>query len=262
MKSELFASAFFSLRNLGILLIALGIGYVFGSSFVPNPGVTVPAAAVAVYLLSVIQSLTSSRFHEKFNSRQKLKQIQNLNYTCLKLANDVKRHANTTYYQKLRKVIDDKNDIVGSFFRGEKSYLKEKIVEQTLNLVISYEKLLINFCIRSRELGEIDTGELTNRINVNLRKLNFTKDQAMLEELKNLIEMDEKIVNRLKEERQELERIAARLDYMESTVNMFKHQIISSIESEEMLETLEKAVNEASALDNVLEDRRKTRMRM
>jgi DNA-binding XRE family transcriptional regulator len=48
---------------------------------------------------------------------------------------------------------------------------------------------------------------------------------------------------------------------MESTVNMFKHQIMSSIENENMLEELETAVNEAEALDTVLEDRRKSRIR-
>jgi prefoldin subunit 5 len=65
----------------------------------------------------------------------------------------------------------------------------------------------------------------------------------------------------MKDEKKELERIGAKLDYMESTVNMFKHQIMSSIENENMLEELETAVNEAEALDTVLEDRRKSRIR-
>ena len=60
----------------------------------------------------------------------------------------------------------------------------------------------------------------------------------------------------------DLERISARLDYMESTVNMFKHQIMSSIESEDMLEQLETAVNEAEALDAVLDERRRSRLRL
>jgi hypothetical protein len=47
---------------------------------------------------------------------------------------------------------------------------------------------------------------------------------------------------------------------MESTVNMFKHQIIASVESEEMLDKLETAINEAAALDNVLEERRRSKV--
>jgi mannitol/fructose-specific phosphotransferase system IIA component (Ntr-type) len=49
---------------------------------------------------------------------------------------------------------------------------------------------------------------------------------------------------------------------MESTVNMFKHQIMSSLENEEMLEQLETAVNEAEALDAVLDERRRNRLRI
>lgn len=262
MKFKLLLSALFSIRNLGILLVSLGLSMGLLQPYLPYPGLTGPLAAILVYLVFVVQSLGSKEFHEKFNHKQKIRKIQDLNYTILKLANEAKKTANTTYYQKLKRVMDDKNDIIDSFFRGEKSYLKEKIVEQTLNLVISYIKLYTNFCIRSRELSEIDVREVTERINVNLRKLNFIKDPETLDQMKRLIEMDEKIIARLKDEKQELERIMAKLDYMESTVSMFKHRIISSIESEEMLETLETAVNEAAALDSVLEDRRKQKARL
>jgi len=260
MKSRLFFSAVFRLRNMGILLVALGIAAVLVNN-IHAASVFAYPAAIAVYIISIFQSLASKKFHEKFNHRQKIRNIQNLNYTCLKLSYEAKKHTNPRYAQKLRKVMEDKDDIVNSFFRGEHSYLKEKIVEQTLNLVVSYIKLLTNFCIRNRELSEIDVSDITNRINQNLRKLSFIKDPIAADDLKKVIEMDEKIINRLRDEKQELERIGAKLDYMESTVNMFKHQIISSIETEEMLETLETAVNEASALDTVLEERRKSRVR-
>lgn len=261
MKSRLFLSAAFRLRNIAILLAALCIAAILADN-IPAADVFAYPAAVGVYIISVFQSLASRKFHEKFNQRQKIRNIQNLNYTCLRLSYEAKRHTNPRYAQKLRKVLEDKDDIVNSFFRGERSFLKEKIVEQTLNLVVSYIKLLTNFCIRNRELSEIDIGEITNRINQNLRKLNFVNDPIAAEDLKKVIEMDEKLVKRLKEEKQELERIGTKLDYMESTVNMFKHQIISSIESEEMLKTLETVVNEASALDSVLEERRKSRIRI
>ena len=73
--------------------------------------------------------------------------------------------------------------------------------------------------------------------------------------------MDERLITRLKDEKKELERIGVKLDYMESTVNVFKHQILSSVENEEMLEQLETVVNEAEALDTVLEERRKSKLR-
>jgi len=267
MKYKLFLSSLFSLRNIGVLLLTLGLlgfersGILF-SPFLPYPEIMVPVLSFGVYMAFVVQSVTSKEFHEKYNRKQKIRRIQDLNYMCLKLYAEAKKHTNTTYMQKLKKVMDDKNHIVNSFFRGEKSYLKERIVEQTLNLVVSYIRLLTNFCIRSRELSEVDMGEITNRINTNLRKINFINDPNILDDLKKVIEMDEKLIKRLKEEKKELERISAKLDYMESTVHMFKHQTISSLESEEMLEKLETAVNEAAALDSVLEERRRNKLRL
>lgn len=274
MKLRVFLSALFRFRNISALLLSIGAVYLFDpvidSMLAGQLGGTgaeavsiMEAGTVAVlYLSFVVQSLMSKQFHEDFNKREKIRSIQDLNFACRRLANDAKKHVNSVYLQKLRKVMEDKNEIVNSFFRGEHSYIKERIVEQTLNLVVAYSKLLLNFCIRSRELSGMDVGEIANRINTNTRKLNFTKDPHMAEDIRSLISMDEKIISRLKEEKRELERISAKLDYMESTVGMFKHQILSSIESEEMIEQLETAVNEATALDNVLQERRKNRMSM
>jgi ArsR family metal-binding transcriptional regulator len=47
---------------------------------------------------------------------------------------------------------------------------------------------------------------------------------------------------------------------MESTIEMFKHQIISSENADEVLADIENAVNEATALDNVLSSDRKDRL--
>jgi hypothetical protein len=271
MKSRLFTSALFNPRNIAALLLAVGtavlVSYPTAFSkmfqFVPIDGaalISIPAS-IAVYLAFVLQSFFSKDFQDGFLRRDKIKQIKELNRMCFYLANEAKRYTNSTYSQKLRKIVSDREDIVESFFRGEHSYLKERIVEQSLTLVVAYLKLLINFCIRSRELSEMSLGNITERINVNLRKLNFTKDSHAAEDIRNVINMDEKIIERMKDEKKELERISAKLDFMESTVNMFKHQTISSIESEDLLEKLGTAVNEAIALDNVLDERRKGRMK-
>jgi phage host-nuclease inhibitor protein Gam len=218
--------------------------------------------ALIVYFGFVIQTLNSEKFHEEFNHKQKIRKIQDLNFECRRLGKEAKSQANAVYAEKLKRVIQDKDEIVDSFFRGERSYLRERIVEQTLTLVVSYIKLLTNYCIRNRGIAKVNVGDITGRINMNTRKMGFAKDIRTLDELQRVIDMDTKIIERLKEEQRELERINAKLDYMQSTVNMFKHQIISSIESEEMLEQLDTAVNEASALDSVLNERKKNRMRI
>lgn len=268
MKSRMFLSSFFKLSNLGILLLFSSAAYLLGLGL-PELGISMPVntmllfvPVLIVYLAAVGQTLFSKKFHEQFNHKEKIRNIQNLNYSCVRLANEAKKNVNSTYLQKLRKVMEDRTEIVNSFFRGEHSFVKEKIVEQTLNLVVVYIKLLTNFCIRSRELGEVNLSQVSERINSNTRRLNFMKDVHIAEDVRNLISMDEKIINRVKEEKKELERINAKLEYIESTVNMFKHQILTSIESGEMLEKLQTAVNEAKALDNVLEDRQRNKLKM
>jgi hypothetical protein len=270
MKSRLVLSAIFKFRNIGILLLLLAASLLLtDSSSLAAIGSPMPAladsvafpASLGVYVVLVMQTLLSKQFHEDFNRKEKTRHIQDLNYQCLKLSNEARRYTNSTYLQKLKKVMEDKNDIVNSYLRGERSYLKEKIAEQTLNLVVSYLKLLNNFCIRSRELSNVDVSTVAGRINANNRKLSFAKDARMADDIRRIIEMDEKLINRLKDEKKDLERISAKLDYMESTVNMFKHQVMSSVESEDMLEKLETAVNEAEALDNVLEDRRRHKVK-
>lgn len=270
MRARLVLSALFKFRNIGILAAALilaallsdpaalpamlGYGYAL-------PDALAVSGSLAIYIVFVLQTLSSKQFHEEFNHKEKLRNIRDLNRQSNRLSGEARRNTNSTYTQKLKKVMEDKNDIFTSYASGEHSYLKEKIVEQTLNLVTSYLKLLNNFCIRNRELSGVDVSAVAARINANNRKLSFAKDVRMAEDVRKVVEMDEKLIGRLKDEKKELERISAKLDYMESTVNMFKHQIMSSIENEEMLEQLETAVNEAEALDTVLEDRRKNKLK-
>jgi len=262
--------AFFKLRNIVILIAALilaallsdptGIPNLLGYGYAINDVVAV-SGGLAVYAAAALQTLSSKKYQEEFNRSEKQRNIRELNRTASKLAAEARKNVNNTYMQKLKKVMRDKDDIYASYIKDEYSFLKEKIVEQTLNLVISYLKLLNNFCIRSRELSGVDVSAAASRINENNRRLSFVKDARIAEDIRKVIEMDEKLIDRLKDEKKELERISAKLDYMESTVNMFKHQIMSSIENEDMLEQLETAINEAEALDNVLEDRRRNRLR-
>jgi hypothetical protein len=270
MRGRLVASAFFKLRNLGILATAMVLAALLSDpNALPNmlgygfalPDAVAVSGGLVMYVAFVLQTLSSKQFHEEFNRKEKMRTIRELNRQANRLSSEARRNTNNTYLQKLKKVMEDKNDIFNSYSTGEHSYLKERIVEQTLNLVTAYLKLLNNFCIRSRELNAVDVSSVAARINNNNRKLSFSRDARMTEDVRKIIEMDEKLINRMKDEKKELERISAKLDYMESTVNMFKHQIMSSIENEDMLEQLETAVNEAEALDTVLEDRRKSRIR-
>lgn len=267
MKGKMFVSALLSIKNISMLAVFMLVAVAFNEGFfsqavIPYADTAGYGIAALLYFGLVLQTFTSRKFQNQFLQKMKIKKIHGLNQSCTRQANDSRRNLPQVYLQRLKKVMQDKNDIVDSFLKGERNYLKEKIVEQTLNLVFSYIKLMNNFCIRSKELAGVDVGELSNRLNTNTRKLSFTRDTYTTEDLRKVIEMDEKILERLKDEKKELERISTKLDYMESTVNMFKHQIMSNIETEEMLDKLETAVNEAAALDSVLQERRKNRLNM
>lgn len=274
MSSKLFVNALFRFRNFTTLLFWSAMVYLL--SGVPQIQQGLPqtldytlllsgayGAGVIVYLAMVIQSVLSNDYREEVKRREKKREINELNRQCTKLSYEAKNAANPVQRQKLRKIMQDRNEIFNSLKRGEEySYLKEKIVEQSLKLVISYMRLMANYSIRIKELSEINISDVMNKINANRRKLSFLKDERMLEDIKSIIEMDEQALVRVKEEKNELERIHARLDYIESMLNMFKHQIISSIESEDMVEKLETAVNEATALDSVLQERRRNQIRL
>lgn len=282
MNANLFYSALFRFRNIGTLIFWCAFVFVLSgaaggqnevNALVQAANANVETTAVlaasygtgaALYIALVIQSLFSSSFKDEVLRKEKKREINDLNRQCSKLFSQTKMYTTPIQRQKLKKIMQDKDDIYNSLKRGDAahSYLKEKIVERSLNLVVSYVKLMTNYCIRSKELSEINISELMNKINVNRRKLNFMKDDRTYDDIKSIIEMDEQVIQRVKEEKNELERIHARLDYIESMLSMFKHQIVSSIESEEMVEKLETAVNEATALDNVLQERRRNQIRM
>ena len=73
--------------------------------------------------------------------------------------------------------------------------------------------------------------------------------------------MDERMIDRHKEERRDLERADAMMEYVKSTVGMLRHQINSGLDSEKNLENIENILNEAVAFENVLSERNKRRLR-
>lgn len=263
MRARMVLSALFKLRNIVILAASLILTNMLADNISvlgSISGLMTPISFV-IYIISVIQTLSNKKFQEDFSHQEKLWKIRDLNRQANRLSSEARRNTTSAYGHKLRRMMDDKNEIFKSYSGSEHSYLKERIVERTLNLVIVYIKLLNNYCIRSRELSRVDVSTVASRINDNSRKMNFARDERMTDDLQKVIDMDQKLISRLKDEKKELERISTKLDYMESTVNMFKHQILASVENEEMLEQIDTAVNEAEALENVLEDRKRDKLR-
>ena len=261
MKFKLLISSLTNYRNIGILAVMISLSFYFKAEMGTMDYLAF-LASFAAYAGFSLQSLTSKKFQDNFIRKSKEKHIKQLNEMCTTLADETKKHTNSAYYKKLCSIMEYKSEIMNSYSKDDPNYLKERITEHTLNLVITYIKLLKNFCMRSRELNLTDVSPVMDRIGQNSRRLNFISDQKVYEDLKKTIDMDEKILARLKEEKHDLERMDTKLDYIMSTVSMFKHQIGLSMESEEMLEKIETVVNEAVALENVLDERQKRKSRV
>jgi RimJ/RimL family protein N-acetyltransferase len=133
MKLKYFLSALFRLRNLVILILSLMIAGIIKGVF-PNIGFLAYLISLIAYIVSLVQTLLDTKFHEEFNHKQKIKRIQDLNYSCRRFANEARKHVSSTYNHKLRKVLQDKDDIVNSFFRGERSFLKEKLANEIIGI--------------------------------------------------------------------------------------------------------------------------------
>jgi len=263
--TKVVTGAIFDLRNIGVLTLGIGAVTVADQGilidkFAGMLGATGYIGAVALYVVMVMFTMSNDSFQNKVLAKHKKSQIKELNGKITKLANEYRKRLGNSYVIRLQKVLQDKNDILNTFYKDDSDGLKSNIVEKSLNLVMSYVKLLNNFCIRSRDLDTIDVGKITERINMNTRKASFMRDSSAEEDLKKIIDIDQKLLSELIEERKELERTSTKLEYMESSVGMLKRQLLSNIESNDILSNIEEAVNEAEALDKVLSERRKKRM--
>jgi len=265
--ARVFLEAFFHLRNIGVLILGFGVAALANQGILFENlsgmlGMTGYIGAVALYFILVLVTASNEDFQNKVLLKRKKSQIKELSWRITKLANEYRKKLGNKYAARLQKVLQDKNDILDTYFKDENDALKFNIVEKSLNLVMSYVKLLNNFCIRSRDLEAVDVGKITERVNMNTRKVSFVKDYQAADDLRKIIDIDQSLLDELIEEKKELGRISTKLEYMESAVGMLKRQLLSNIESNDILTNIEEAVNEAEALDKVLTERRKKRLRM
>lgn len=264
--NKVLLEALFYFRNIGVLTLGVGVVTALDQGIIIDRfanmlGATGYIGTVALYIVMVLFTMTNSDFQNSVLLKHKKAQLKELNNKINKVSNEYKKRLGNRYVLRLQKVLQDKNDILVNF-KDENDGLKFNIVEKSLNLVISYANLLNNFCIRSRDLEAVDVGKITERINMNSRKLAFMKDEAASDDLSRIIEIDKNLLNDLIEERKELSRISTKLEYMESSVGMLKRQLLSNIESNDILTNIQDAVNEAEALDRVLTERRNRRMKL
>lgn len=217
---------------------------------------------LAGYIYFVLQTFRSSEFRTECDRTEKLDDIQKLSWECNDLYRQVCRNLDRSVKNKAAGIMKQKSELMEFFSKTCDDPIKQKIIEQALKLVMAYFNLINNYSVRSRELASVGINEIVGRINYNNRKLGSLKSYEAVLDLTKTVEMDEKLLQDLKNEREELEKVNVRLDYIESTIGGFKHRIISTDSSDPESDEIEDVINEAAALDNVLSERSKNRMRL
>ena len=229
-------------------------------SMLTNFSVPFILIGLAGYLYFVIQALGSREFTVDRGQVEKLDEIQKTSLQCNDLYRQVYRTIDRNLRNKVAGINKQKNELMGYFDKNSDDPIKQKIIEQALKLVIAYYNLVYTYSERSRGLTSENLNELTSRINYNNRKLGSLKSYDAVIELTKTVEMDEKLLQDLKQEREDLEKTSVKLDYIESTIGGFKHRIMSTDSSDPEAEEIEDVINEAAALENVLGERSKERL--
>ena len=259
MRFKILMKAAFKTRNFAVLA-AIVIASIFAVSNVWSFLVPFILVGAAGYIYFVMQTLRSGEFKSELAQEEKLDGIQRLSWDCNELYRDVVRKLDRNLRSKAAGILKQKNELMQFFSKYSEDPLKQKIIEQALKLVAAYLNLLYTYSIRSRELSFESVNELVGRINYNNRKLGSLKSYEAVLELTKTVEMDEKLLKNMKEERDELEKTNVKLDYIESTISGFKHRILSPDTMDPAAEEIEDVINEAMALDTVLNERKRMRL--
>lgn len=260
----MYLKAALKFRNL--LFLLAGLVLALGTSSSQGAPEWLPllfaAAGGASYFVAVYRTANSDKFKYELALSDKLEGISRLNWECNDLYRRISRNLGKTLRAKAVGVLKQKEELMHYFDRYSDDPIKQRIIEQALKLVMAYFNLASNYSDRMRELSQQNLNDLTLRINTNNRKLGSLKNYEAVLELTKTVEMDEKLLKNLKEEREELEMVNVRLDQIESTIVGFKHRILSSDLSDPETEEIETVINEATALDNALNEHSRTRQRL
>lgn len=260
----MYRKAAFKLKNIMLLIagwvLAVGTSDIY--SGIPWLSFAFVAIGVTAYVAAVVHTVNSSKFKEEYKLSEKLDCISKLSWECNSLYRQISRSLGKNQRTKAIGVLKQKQELMAYFNKYSEDPIKQRIIEQALKLVLAYFNLTSNYSDRMREISQQNLNDLVSRINFNNRKLGSLKNYEAVLELTKTVEMDEKLLNSFKEEREQLEMVSVRLDQIESTIVGFKHRILSSELSDPETEEIENAINEASALDNALNEHNKFRQRL
>lgn len=253
MRFKNYCKAAFQTRNL--ILLASVVIISFLTEFLPFTLI-----GLAGYTYFVLQTIKSEKFQKQLVLEGALDHLQGLSAECRHTYQKVYRQVGPTARQRLDAIMAQKQELEEYFVKNADESLNKTILEQALQLVIAYSKLLLTYSLRLKEVDALDTKDLLDRINRNNRKLGSLESYDAVLKLTQAIEMDERLVKEIQEQKNEVEMIGVKLDHIESMISAFKHQIISNDVVNPAVGEIESIVNEAMALDNALRENRRQKL--
>ncbi len=248
MRSKMFLKAATKLKNIALLTIIISI-------FIATGYLPLLLVGAAGYVYFVLQTAKDEDFLREYNIEQKVEGIQNLSTQCDRFYMNILRRLPNGMREKLKNIYVEKQALMGYYSHVKDDPLKQKIVEQALNLVMVYFKLMYNYSVRAKEIYTVNVNKVEERLKNNRRKKDFLKNPGAMADLEKAIELDERLLEKIRNEKNELEMVHSKMDYIESAIVTFKHQIISNTDSDPVLSDIDSVVNEAIALDDVLSNR-------
>jgi hypothetical protein len=266
MLNRMFLSAMFKKKNLLFLLLwFISVGIFLGNISMPsisdNLEPLLYLAGLIPYSGLVIKTIKSEKFKEEFSIKEKTRRIKDLNISCIKLYQVNRRNIRDDMQASIKKVLRDKNEIISNYERTKDDFIRDNILEKTLNLVYSYIKLSRDYSMRRKELRLINLESVKERIAKNNRRLNFETNEDTKENIQKMIDMDQRLIERVKEEKIDIDSAKSKLEYIENTIGMLKHHTLTTFNRTEITGQLDEVINEASALETVLDNRRKNNMK-
>lgn len=263
------------LRNTGLLAVVL-ILFAF-TGWMPLFFI-----GIIVYTLLTIEKAGNYEFQQSCIRKDKLKKLRKMNARCLKLQYQVKRkvtrswasrilnkvsvalgrHNNLDLESRVSKVADIKDDIINAFYQQSYTNLKERIVSKSLELAIVYFKIMDSYAMRLSDVSISNLNSIGARLDTNRRRLSMAQNSHFADDLKLAVETDEKLLERLKEEKKVIEKMGAKLNVIESTMSLLKQQIYADTQSDEVISGVEDTINQATALDSALHQYNKTRKKI
>jgi hypothetical protein len=140
--------------------------------------------------------------------------------------------------------------------RDKDDLIRQKVISQGLTLTKTYMKTVLEYNDKLNSTSGVNISKIWDRIKINTKSLDIIQDPQAVEDLKKALEVDKKLLERLEEDKSDVEKLAAKMVYMESLLKTLKHQLGSDENSEELIRDIEKVTDEASVLDSVLEENR------